>query len=278
MLLPQEAQQRQFKAIQVTTLTGQSALVTGAGRGIGKAIALRLAAEGAKVTLAARSLDQIESVAAQIRAAGGEAAAIATDVTDHTAVANAVAAANRFGRVSILVNNAGIAGPYGPIGVVDPLEWWASQQVHALGPLLFMSAVIPGMRARAGGRIINIVSRAALEPVPHLSAYAVGKCTAVRLTEHVDLEHKQHSVRAFALHPGTIITDMARGTLSSLEAQRWMADGIEFLKARRPEDSDADLARCTDVVVALAAGRYDALGGRYLSIDWDLDAKLRESA
>jgi NAD(P)-dependent dehydrogenase (short-subunit alcohol dehydrogenase family) len=261
----------------VTTLTGQSALVTGAGRGIGRAIALRLAAEGAKVTLAARSIDQIEAVAAEIRAGGGQAAAIAADVTDHIAVANAVAAANRFGRVSILVNNAGLPGPYGPIGIADPLEWWASQQVHVLGPLLFMSAVLPGMRARAGGRIINIVSRAALEPVPHLSAYAVGKCTALRLTEHVDLENKQHGVRAFALHPGTIITDMARDTLGSLEAQRWIAGGIEFLKSRSPQDSDADLARCRDVVVALAAGRYDTLGGRYLSIDWDLDTKANES-
>jgi NAD(P)-dependent dehydrogenase (short-subunit alcohol dehydrogenase family) len=260
----------------VATLSGQSALITGAGRGIGKAIALRLAADGARVTLAARSLQQIEAVADEIRAAGGEAAAVETDVTDHDAATHAVAVANRFGRVSILVNNAGVPGPYGPIGVINPLEWWASQKVHVLGPLLFMSAVIPGMRARGGGRIINIVSRAALEPIAHMSAYAVGKCTAVRLTENVDLENKEHKVRAFALHPGTIMTDMARGTLGSPEAQRWIADGIAFLKTRRPEDSDTDLARCRDAVAALAAGSYDTLGGRYLSVDWDLAAKARE--
>jgi NAD(P)-dependent dehydrogenase (short-subunit alcohol dehydrogenase family) len=260
----------------VPTLTGQSALVTGSGRGIGKAIALRLAADGARVTLAARSLAQVEAVAAEIRAAGGEAAAVCADVSDQDAVTRAVAAANRFGPIAILVNNAGVPGPYGPIGVVDPLEWWASQKVHVLGPLLFMSAVLPAMRARRKGRIIGIVSRAALEPIPHMSAYAVGKCTATRLIETVDLENKEHGVRAFALHPGTIMTDMARDTLGSPDAQRWIADGISFLKGRRPEDSRADLARCCDVVSACAVGRYDALAGRYLDINWDLDAKSSE--
>lgn len=258
------------------SLERQSGLVTGAGRGIGKAIALRLAADGVRVTVVARTLKQVEATAAEIRAAGGEATAVAADVTDRDAVARAVTLAQSQGPISILVNNAGVPGPYGPIGDCDPLEWWASQKIHLLGPLLFMSAVIPEMRSRGGGRIINIVSRAALEPTPRLSAYGVGKCAATRLTETVDLENKDRGVRAFALHPGTILTDMARDTLNSPEAARWFGDGIAFLNARRPEDSAADLARCCDVVSACAAGRYDALAGRYLDINWDLDAKNRE--
>jgi NAD(P)-dependent dehydrogenase (short-subunit alcohol dehydrogenase family) len=261
----------------VSILKDQSAIVTGAGRGIGKAIALRLAADGACVTLTARTLPQLEATAAEIRASGGVATVVAADVRDRDAVGRVVAAARRQGPVSILVNNAGVAGPYGPIGDCDALEWWAAQQIHVLGPLLFMSALIPQMR-ETGGRIINIVSRAALEPVPRLSAYGVGKCTATRLTETVDLENREHGVRAFALHPGTILTEMARGTLSSPEAQHWIADGLAFLKDRRAEDSAADLARCCDVVAACAAGRYDALAGRYLDINWDLDAKVREHA
>lgn len=261
---------------RVTPLKDQSALVTGAGRGIGKAIAMRLAADGARVTVVARTLQQVEATAAEIRAAGGEAAAVAADVTHRDAVARAVTLAHRYGPVSILVNNAGVPGPYGPIGECDPLEWWAAQKIHVLGPLLFMSAVIPEMRTRGGGRIINIVSRAALDPVPHLSAYAVGKCAATRLTETVDLENKDHGVRAFALHPGTILTDMARDTLTSPEAHRWIGDGIAFLRGRRAQDSAADLARCCDVVAACAAGWYDALAGRYLDINWDLDTKSRE--
>ena len=254
-------------------LAEQSALVTGAGRGIGKALALRLAAEGASVTVTARSAEQVAEVAAQIEANGGKAQAFATDVTDPVGVARVVAAASaRFGPVSILVNNAGIPGPYGPIGDADPLEWWASQKVHALGPLLFMNAVIPAMRARGrGGRIINIVSSAGLHPVPGLSAYAVGKCTAIRLSESVDVEERDHGIRAFALQPGTIITDMAHSTMSSPEAQRHIPGGIAMLKSISAQQSDQDLRRCCDVVAALASGKYDGIAGRYLDIAWDLD-------
>ncbi|HUN75463.1 MAG TPA: SDR family oxidoreductase [Steroidobacteraceae bacterium] len=258
------------------SLAGQSALVTGAGRGIGRAIARRLAAEGAGVTLIARTRAQLEEAVDQIRRDGGDALAVEADVTSAPAVSAAVAAAAaRFGSVSILVNNAGIPGPYGPIGVVDPLEWWGAQQVNVLGPLLLMSALIPAMRAKHEGRIINIVSSAGVDPVPHLSAYAVSKTTLVRLSETVDLELREHGVRAFALHPGTITTEMAKLTIGSPEAQRWVPQGVAMLRGRTPEDSAKDLARCCDVVAALAAKRYDALGGRYLDLWWDLEAQAR---
>jgi NAD(P)-dependent dehydrogenase (short-subunit alcohol dehydrogenase family) len=258
----------------VHSLAGQSALVTGAGRGIGRAIARRLAAEGARVTLIARTRGQLEETADQIRREGGEALAFETDVTSAQAVNAAVAAAAaRFGPVSILINNAGIPGPYGPIGVIDPLEWWGAQEVNVRGPLLFMSAVIPAMRERRAGRIVNIVSSAGVDPVPHLSAYAVSKTTLVRLTETVDLELQ--GVRAFALHPGTITTDMARLTIGSPEAQRWVPQGVAMLKGRTAEDSANDLARCCDVVAALAAHRYDGLGGRYIDLWWDLEAQAK---
>jgi NAD(P)-dependent dehydrogenase (short-subunit alcohol dehydrogenase family) len=261
----------------VPALARQTAIVTGAGRGIGRAIALRLAAEGARVTLVARSAAQLEETAQQIGRAGGEALAFAADVTHPEAASAAVEAAARFGPVSILVNNAGVPGPYGPIGVVDPCEWWAAQQVNVLAPLLFMSAVLPAMRAARAGRIVNIVSSAGIEPVPHLSAYAVSKNTVIRLTETVDLEARGSGVRAFALHPGTITTDMAHATISSAQARQWVPEGVRMLKSRTPEDSARDLARCCDVVAALAAGRYAALGGRYLDLWWDLEAKCEES-
>jgi NAD(P)-dependent dehydrogenase (short-subunit alcohol dehydrogenase family) len=259
------------------SLAGQSALVTGAGRGIGKALALRLATEGAHITLTARSRQQVEEVAALIEAQGGKAQAVVADVTDSAAAVQAAAAgAKRFGPISILINNAGLPGPFGPIGDTDPMVWWGSHKVHVLGPLLFMRAVIPAMRARqGGGRIINIVSSAGLQPIPNLSAYAVGKSTAIRLTENVDLEERGNGIRVFALHPGTIITDMANDTLSSPDAQRYIPEGIAMLQSRTPAASAADLRRCCDVVVALASGKYDALAGRYLDIDWDLDARMR---
>jgi NAD(P)-dependent dehydrogenase (short-subunit alcohol dehydrogenase family) len=260
------------------SLTGVASVVTGAGRGIGREIACRLAAAGARVALIARTQPDLDAVAATIAAHGGEAIAVAADVTDPISVARALDATRaRFGPVRILVNNAGTPGPYGPIGVADPRDWWASQQLHQLAPLLTMNGVIPGMQHAGGGRIINIVSSAGLQAIPHLSAYAVGKCAAIRLTETVDLEQRAHGIRAFALQPGTIITDMARSTMGSADAQRWIPEGIAMLATRSPAESAADLARCTDVVAALATGRYDALAGRYLDIAWDLDARAREA-
>lgn len=260
-------------------LSGHSALITGAGRGIGKAVALRLAAEGARVTLVSRTARQLEETVEQIRHAGGDALSVAGDVSDPGTAREAASAARaRFGPVSLLINNAGIPGPYGPIGAIDPLEWWRAQEVNVLAAVLFMHAVIPGMRERRTGRIVNIVSSAGLDPVPHLSAYSVSKSTIMRLTATVDLESRGAGIRAFALHPGTITTDMAQATIGSPDAQRWVPEGVAMLRNRAPEDSAKDLARCCDVVVALGAGRYDSLGGRYLDLWWDLDAKAREGA
>jgi NAD(P)-dependent dehydrogenase (short-subunit alcohol dehydrogenase family) len=263
----------------MASLSSKPALITGAGRGIGRAIAQRLAADGAPVTLLARSRGDIDAVAAGIVARGGSALAIAADVTDARAVAAAMTiASTRFGAVRILVNNAGTPGPYGPIGVADPQSWWASQQLHQYAPLLTMSAAIPGMQKAGGGRIINIVSSAATIPIPHMSAYGVGKCAALRLTETVDLEQRGHGIRAFALHPGTIMTDMARSTMSDPEAIRWIPEGIAMLNGITTEESAADLKRCVEVVAALAAGQYELLAGRYLHISFDLDALARAAA
>jgi NAD(P)-dependent dehydrogenase (short-subunit alcohol dehydrogenase family) len=246
-------------------------VITGAGRGIGKAIALRLAAEGAHITALARTQRLLDELSNEIHSLGGEALVIAADVTDSEAATEAVArATERFGAVSILVNNAGIPGPYGPVDAVDPAEWWAAQAVNVLGPFNFMNAVVPSMRRHNSGRIINIVSNAGLQPVPHLSAYAVSKNTLTRLTETVDLELRGVGIRAFALNPGNITTDMARGTLASPEAQRWLGEGLAMIRDRTAEESAADLQRCCEVVLALATGKYDVLGGRYLDIGDDL--------
>jgi NAD(P)-dependent dehydrogenase (short-subunit alcohol dehydrogenase family) len=128
------------------------------------------------------------------------------------------------------------------------------------------------MRARRQGRIINIVSNAGLIPIPHLSAYAVSKNALARLTEIVHLEIRSDQLHAFALNPGNIRTDMALGTLASPEARRWVPEGIELIGNRTPEQSDADLKRCCDVVLDMAAGRYDKYAGRYLDIYDDLES------
>jgi NAD(P)-dependent dehydrogenase (short-subunit alcohol dehydrogenase family) len=267
----------------VTTkiLQGQTAIVTGAGRGFGKAIAERLAAEGAAVGLVSRSPDQLEAVAAAIAEAGGRAIALPADVTKRADVARVVKTLEaQSGSIDILVNNAGLAGPFGPIGEMDPDEWWQAQAVHVRGPFLFMSAVLPGMRERKKGHIINIASLGGGMVQSYLSAYGVGKNTAIRLTEHVALENKDFGIGVFSIEPGTTITAMAESTINSPDAQKWLPDMIEILKnlkAAQP-DSTPVFARCGDMVVALASGKYDRLSGRYLEPEDDFDALLREAS
>jgi NAD(P)-dependent dehydrogenase (short-subunit alcohol dehydrogenase family) len=261
-------------------LADQVALVTGAGRGFGRAIAERFAAAGARLALVARSSDQLDEVAAAITSRGGVAVALAGDVTRQTDVERIVRAAGaRLGAVSLLVNNAGTPGPFGPIGTVDPAAWWAAQHVHQLAPLLFASAVIPAMRARGGGRIINISAKAGVVVAPNLSAYCVGKAAQNRLTEHIDAEGKADGIRAFSLQPGMVVTALAEETAASPEAQQWLPGMTGRINALRgTEAGTRDLAICAETCMKLASGRYDALAGRYLDIAFDLEAMLREES
>ncbi len=257
-------------------LQGHVAIVTGGGRGFGQAIACRIAAEGAAVTVTARTQSQLESTVRLIEQAGGRALAAPGDVTNRQDVARVVSATvSRFGPVTLMVNNAGVAGPFGPIGVVDPDEWWAAQAIHVRGTLLYMSAVLPSMTERGGGRIINIASRGGVEVSPNLSAYGVGKAGQIRLTQHVAAEGKDRGISAFAIEPGTVYTELAQGTLDSPEAQRWLPGMLAVLnEIKEREDPAAGLARCAQMCVDLASGRFDGLSGSYLTPDDDFPALL----
>ncbi len=259
-------------------LEGQVAIVTGAGRGIGKGIALRFAAEGAAVALTSRNKAQLDQVLGEIEAAGGRALAVAGDVTKRDDVARVVkTATEKLGGITVLVNNAGVAGPYGPIGIVDPDAWWAAQEVHVRAPMLFMSAVLPGMIERRAGRIINISSPRCHMLTPSLSAYSLGKASQNRLAELVANEVKEYGVTAFALDPGSIMTEMADETMSNPDAQRWVPKMVERLNQMKGKIGPQDgMAWCTDRCLALASGRYDALSGRYIDRTDDPDEMLKQ--
>lgn len=259
-------------------LAGQSAIVTGAGRGFGRAIALRLAAEGAAVTLTSRTASEIESVVAEIERAGGRAQAVTGDVTNAADVARVVASArNRFGPVTLLVSNAGVPGPFGPIHAIDPEAWWAAQAVHLKAPLLYMRHVLPEMLERRSGRVILVSALASRLPTAYLSAYCTGKIAQNRLMAEAALETKDAGVSLFAIDPGFVFTGLAESTMTSPEAQRWLPGMVERLKQRRDRpDRDRDLARCAQRCLDLASGRYDALSGRYMELDDDPEAMLAE--
>jgi NAD(P)-dependent dehydrogenase (short-subunit alcohol dehydrogenase family) len=261
-------------------LTGETAIVTGAGRGFGKAIALGLAAAGAAVTVTARSKDQLDAVVREIEAAGGRALAVAGDVTKRDAVARVVAAAeNKFGPTSVLVNNAGVTGPFGPVWVMDPDAWWNAQEVIVRGTLLFMRAAMPGMVERRKGSVINVASLGGQWFTPHVSCYGIGKMSQIRLSELAAAEAKGTGVCVYVIEPGTVITDMAETTMAAEDAKRWVPHLVESLKRLKQNgDPGPGLARCAEMCVQLASGRYAALAGRFLIPQDDFDKLALEPA
>ncbi|HXS26213.1 MAG TPA: SDR family oxidoreductase [Steroidobacteraceae bacterium] len=259
-------------------LTGQIAVVTGAGRGFGRAIAERFAREGATVTVTSRTRSELEQVAEAIRTVGGRAIAVPGDVTEPRDVDRVIVETERaFGPVSLLVSNAGVPGPFGPIGSLDPEAWWRAQQVHIRAPFLYLNRVLPGMTERRAGRIIIVSALASRVVAPYLSAYCVGKIAQTRITAEAAAETRELGVSVFAIDPGFVFTGIAEETMNSPDAQRWLPGMVERIRARRDSpDRDADLARCTQRCLDLASGHYDALSGRYMELSDDLDTMLRE--
>jgi NAD(P)-dependent dehydrogenase (short-subunit alcohol dehydrogenase family) len=257
-------------------LTGQVALVTGGGRGFGKAIALRFAAEGAAVTVTARSQAELDQTVAEIEDAGGRGLAVRGDVTVPEDVARVVLTTiERFGPVTLLVSNAGIPGPFAPTWVVDPAEWWFAQEVHIRAPFMFIREVLPSMIECRAGRIIVVSAIGSYRLDKSMSAYCLGKCAQNRLIQLVANEVKEFGISAFAIDPGFVITELAEITMRDPGAQRWKPDMIQRLKERKADPSSVlDLDRCAQRCTDLASGRYDELSGSYMELKDDLDAML----
>ena len=258
-------------------LTGQVALITGGGRGFGKAIALRFAAEGAAVAVTARTQTELDQAVSEIQAAGGRGFAVSGDVTRPEDVAHVIrATTEHFGPVSLFVNNAGIPGPFAPTWAADPAEWWFAQEVHTRAFFMFIRELLPSMIERRAGRIIAVSAIASYRVDFAMSAYCVGKTAQNRLVQFVAAEVKEFGVSAFAIDPGFVITELAETTMRDPGAQRWKADMIEHLKARKADPNSAkDLERCAQRCVDLASGRYDELSGSYSELKDSLDDMLR---
>jgi NAD(P)-dependent dehydrogenase (short-subunit alcohol dehydrogenase family) len=145
-------------------LSGQVALVTGGGRGLGREVAHHLAAEGARVALAARSSDQVHATVESVQGTGGQAAGFAIDISDPTAVrAMMTAVESDFGTVDLLINNAAVIAPLGPAWEVDVEEWWRVFEINVYGAFVCAHAVLPAMISRGRGRIVNVSSGAGIQ-------------------------------------------------------------------------------------------------------------------
>lgn len=215
-------------------LGGKTAVVTGAGRGIGKAIALMLGRAGATVVASARSRDEIDATVATIREAGGDGAAITADVTKETEVDTLFrAVGERFGQLDILVNNAGIASS-GLLAELDVAEFDAVMATNTRGTFLCCRQAMRMMMPRHSGTIINISSVVGFRGYADQSAYAAAKHGVMGITKSLAREAQEHGVRVCAVSPGGVDTPMIRQTRPDLDASDVMApediaQAVEYL-------------------------------------------------
>lgn len=191
------------------SLKGKRAVITGAGKGIGKAIALTLAKEGVHVALLSRTTTDLEKVAEEARTYGVEVVIAATDVSSIDSVNRAAETVLRsFGTIDILINNAGI-GKFGKFMDLEPVAWEQVISVNLLGTYYVTRAFLPQMIERNTGDIINISSTAGLKGNAMTSAYSASKFAVLGLTESLMQEVRKHNIRVNALIPSTVATDMA---------------------------------------------------------------------
>ena len=218
----------------MSILEGRVAVVTGASSGIGEACALVFVKKGAKVVLAARRAERLEKLVAKIEAMGGEALAVATDVTDEAAVQNLFdQAVARFGTVDVLINNAGIADST----AVDemPLELWNQViTTNLTSAFLCSRAAFRVMKGKGRGRIINIGSISARVPRLNSPAYAASKWGLDGLTRSLAIDGREFNIAASIFHPGIVATEIAPGAV------------------KLPEDLSADPMDIAEVIVHMA--------------------------
>jgi len=246
-------------------LQGQVAVVTGGGRGVGRAIAEALAAAGAAVVVASRSEAQLGDVVRAIAASGGEAISVVVDVTDPTGVEGLVSqTAERFGGPTLLVNNAATWRQVGPLENSDPELWWRDVEVTLKGAFLCTRAVLPVMREGGMGRIVNVSSYAAIAPRPYATAYASAKAALLRLTDSLQAELAGTGVRAFAMTPGFVATGLVREVADSAAGRRYLPQLVSRTDAIDPSEAGR-------LIVEIASGKLDALAGRFVHVLDDVD-------
>jgi NAD(P)-dependent dehydrogenase (short-subunit alcohol dehydrogenase family) len=246
------------------SLAGKSALVTGASSGLGQHFARVLAAAGAKVAIAARRLDRLQQLEAELRAAGAEAAAVALDVTDRASVVRAFDAAEAaLGPVTILVNNAGVpSGTY--FLKLSEQDWRTLMDVNLDGVFRVGQEAARRMaEQRSGGSIVNIASILGFGAIKSLSSYAASKAAVISLTKSMALELARDNIRVNALAPGYFATEFNDAFLASEAGQRLLSR-VPMGRAGRLEELDGPLLLLASDAGAFMTGSVVTVDGGHL--------------
>ncbi|PYS46981.1 MAG: 3-hydroxyacyl-CoA dehydrogenase [Acidobacteria bacterium] len=254
-------------------LANRTALITGGGRGIGRAVAFAFAREGASVVVAARTEQEVARVAEEVKAETGARTMYATcDVSDRESVELVLADVRErigaIGAIDILVNNAGIAESATLVKTSDEL-WQRHLAINLTGTFYFMRGALPAMVERGWGRIINIASIAGKTGAPYISAYSASKHGVLGLTRSVALEVASKGVTVNAICPGYVETDMTTRALENIEAKtgRPAADALEAIKRMSPQNRLITPEEVASLALLLASEEGRGINGQAINVD-----------
>ncbi|MET8829529.1 SDR family oxidoreductase [Streptomyces sp. NPDC004610] len=253
------------------TARAGTALVTGGSRGLGLAIARKLVRDGVRVGVVARSADGVRNAVTELsrEEGGGRVAGQAADITRpdalHTALDQLQA---ELGEIDLLINNAGIEGPFGPLWECDVQEWWQAMDIHVRGALLTTHALLPAMLRRRNGCVVNIVSHAGAHRWPHVSAYSVSKAAVIKLTENLGAELRGSGVYTAALHPGIVLTGFTDAALAGHhDPSVWRRRVHEWTRRQIAAGHGVAPETAAEAVTHLADHLTDITSGGYFTVD-----------
>lgn len=254
-----------------TELAGRAALITGGSRGLGLEIARAFVGAGASVMICARDKHELETAGVSLRLqarAGQIIRWCPADVTDPTQIAVVVDQSIRdFGALQVLVNNAGVHGPFGLIEQIDWAAWKHAIEINLFGSVNAVRAVLPHFKAQGHGKIIQLSGGGATKPLPRISAYAASKAAVVRFAETIAEECRAFGIDVNSIAPGSLNTRM----LDDVLAAGSIRVGLEFFERaiRQKQEGGDALAHGAELAVFLASSASNSITGKLISAIWD---------